>query len=578
MKASLLIIIFLALAILGGSGLFIYQRTLPDIDAIRKDIVERILTIDSLDTNINELAIRNRYNFDLNYDGVTRASSLLDKAVSDFGRTYFINKNAETDLLARRFQDFKNELEVKKELIENFKTHNSVLRNSEKYAPLVGRKLIAVADQANEMTAKEHYTEIIREMLEYSLQGSSVRLENLKIMRTQLTEVEKSMPRQALTEMIAFNNHLSVVMEEKHNTDTFLRKIMLSTTGEELSQLSNAWDMWFVDQSQKYDNFTILLTAYIVSLLAFIAIIVWILRSLYRSLDQKVEERTKETEIAFEELKEYETQLMQSEKMASLGQLVAGVTYEMNTPLGYISANVDTVSKNIKGMGRVYEVMNILSNEVSLPKPDGKKMGALLKHLVKLFREGGKGEVINETQELLEDSTYGLNEISQLVSSLKDYGSIDQSEMKSINLNRNLDTTLDMSKSLIKNRELVRNYTDIKNIKGMPSQLNQVFMNVITNAIQATDDNTGKIIISTDSDEDNVIIEIEDNGIGMREEEVKHVFDPFFTTKDVGQGVGLGMAVAYKIIKSHGGEIIVESQPSNGTKVIIKLPLNHTEN
>ena len=114
MKASLLIIIFLALAILGGLGLFVYQRTLPDIDAIRKDIVERVLTIDGLDTNINELAIRNRYNFDLNYDGITRASSLLDKAVSDFGRTYFANKNAETDLLTRRFQDFRNEFEIKK--------------------------------------------------------------------------------------------------------------------------------------------------------------------------------------------------------------------------------------------------------------------------------------------------------------------------------------------------------------------------------------------------------------------------------------------------------------------------------
>ncbi len=578
MKASLLITVFLIIALAGGFSLVAYQKALPDVNGLRKDIVERTLTIDGLDAKVNELAIRNRYNLDVDYDALTRTTSLLDKAVRDFERTYFADNAIDDDLLMRHFTDFKNELELKKEVIENFKTHNSVLRNSEKYAPEVGRKLVVFAKDINAQQAGAFYMDIIQNMLEYALLGSSVQLENLKIKQNQLSEIEKQMPNNALSEVIAFAKHLDVVIVEKEETDTYLRKIMLTTTDENLDQLSQSWDEWLFKQQKKHDKFKNLLIVYITGLLLFIMATVWILRSLYRSMDRKVEERTRETHKAFQELKENETQLMQSEKMASLGQLVTGITYEMNTPLGYVSSNVNTIGENIGDMDKIYVVIDQLSQEVSQPKPDSKKMVVMLKQLVKLYMQNGQQSLMTETQQLLTDATDGLSEISTLVNSLKDYGSVDQSEMKTVNLNDNIDTTLEMCKTQLGDREIIKKYGDLADIECVSSQMNQVFMNIFNNAIDATDESDGQIVISSENDKSGVIISIADNGHGMNDNTVKHMFDPFFTTRDVGQGVGLGMAVTYRIIKSHGGEIIVDSGPDKGSKIIVKLPFKHPQN
>jgi len=574
MKTSKLILLLVTLLVLAGAGLFVHQYSLPDINKIRKDVVERTLTIDGLDSNINELAIRNRFNLDLNYDALTRSTSLLDKATDDLEKTYFANQTSESDLLARRFFEYKNELEVKKGLIENFKTHNSVLRNSEKYAPQVGRELMQIAQKENLAEASAFYAEIIRELLDYSLQGSSITLENLKLKLAKLAEIEAKMPESALTEAIAFSNHLNTVIREKDETDTYLRKIMLSTTDNSLAALTKAWNEQMNVQTKAHEFHRMLVMVYIGFLLITLLFIVWKLKGLYQSLDKKVLERTKEARDAYQELKEYETQLIQSEKMASLGQLVAGVAHEVNTPLGYITSNVETIRSGMSEQSKLLTTMDQISNEVSEKTPNGKRLSTLLRAAVNQYRQMGKKENLDEIEDLLKDSAYGLNEISNLVISLKDYSRMDKDNMSNADINEGLNTTLKICKNIIGQRKIEKNYDEnLPQIECLPAQINQVFLNVINNAAQATSEDTGVISVSTINNGDTIGIIIHDNGYGMDEETLKHIFDPFFTTKEVGQGTGLGMSISYKIISSHKGEIDVSSLPGQGTTIKITLPL-----
>jgi len=196
---------------------------------------------------------------------------------------------------------------------------------------------------------------------------------------------------------------------------------------------------------------------------------------------------------------------------------------------------------------------------------------------VHVYRGMRQRETLSEIEDLLQDSSYGLSEISELVSSLKDFSRLDRTSVVDTDLHQGIDATLKICSSLIGKREIIKNYDPhMPQIECMPAQLNQVFMNIITNATQATGED-GVIEISTRTSEQGIEIEFNDNGEGMSEATIKQIFDPFFTTKNVGEGTGLGMSISYKIIKSHGGDITVNSLLNQGTQVSIQLPLKQSQ-
>ncbi len=301
---------------------------------------------------------------------------------------------------------------------------------------------------------------------------------------------------------------------------------------------------------------------------------VGIVLDLLKAMERRVLLRTKELSKAYQSLKESQAQLVQSEKMASLGQMVAGVAHEINTPLGYVRNNVE-VTQNLFGQTKAllenYEqLVALLMAETMDEDALGEQLG-LVSEMSEPFREEG---LLDSMQDLFKDSLYGVDQISELVMNLKDFSRLDQARTDNVDINKCLDSALNIGKNVLKYKVTVKKlYGELPPLKCSPSQLNQVFLNLLTNAAQAIEDK-GTIWIKTWADGGWVHVTIQDSGKGIAPEVIKKIFDPFFTTKPVGEGTGLGLSISYKIVEQHSGQIKVASEIGKGTKFLISLPLN----
>jgi len=577
MKPSALLIIYLILALAGAGGLVYVQSTVPDTEQMNNDVTHRLLEIDNLNANVGELALRSRYHLDGNYDNLTRTTALLDQAIVTLEQQYLSPQQVNDPLLLRQFETFKNEITIQNDLIENFKSHNSVLRNSERYAPAAATNLMEIARDAKLPEVEQLYADVLRELLEYALLGSSLSEEKLKMALPRLSEVEAELPEYAQLAHLEFFRHINTVFKEKGLTDQYLSKALQSTTDSQIQALGQAWNQWMAKNNQQQALLEQLTMGYVVFLLVGLGLIGWKLRALYAHLDHEVAVQTAEVKKAFEELKESESKLVQSEKMASLGQMVAGVAHEINTPLGYISSNVDTIRLNMGELDGILKSVEMISQEIAGGHPNSKKIASIVKQMVRVYRGMRQRETLSEIEDLLQDSSYGLSEISKLVSSLRDFSRLDRTHVVDTDVHQGLDATLKICSSLLGPRKVIKSYAEhLPSIECMPAQLNQVFMNIITNSVQATGDD-GVIEIITRSTEQGIEIEFTDNGGGMTDDTMRQMFDPFFTTKNVGEGTGLGMSISYKIIKSHGGDIEVSSLLNQGTQITVQLPLKQSQ-
>jgi signal transduction histidine kinase len=273
----------------------------------------------------------------------------------------------------------------------------------------------------------------------------------------------------------------------------------------------------------------------------------------------------------YDKLRESQDQLIQSEKMASLGQMVAGVAHEMNTPLGYISNNVAMVNDYLLDIQSIIDSIGTIESTHKISKNN---LIVELKKIIGKYRGYELSERQRETLDLLEDSDNGLKEMSQLVSSLKDFSRLDKKQVDEVDIHQGLESTLKISNNIIKhnNVTLQLEYSDLPTVKCNPSKINQVFLNIITNACQAMIDG-GTLTIKTAKQGNNISILFKDSGVGMDKETQKNIFDPFYTTKEIGKGTGLGMSISYKIINEHKGRIEVESQLGIGTSITVVLPI-----
>ena len=250
-------------------------------------------------------------------------------------------------------------------------------------------------------------------------------------------------------------------------------------------------------------------------------------------LYQKNAKNVRDLKNALNELKETQLQLINSEKMASLGQLVAGVAHEINTPVASIKSNNSIITKLIS----------------QIDNPDIREM---FTEINSIDREA-------------------IQRISNIVVSLKKFVRLDEAELQEANINKELDLTLELLRHEIKNKiEIVKQYGDLPPIKCYPNMLNQVFTNLLVNACQAIDEQ-GKIIISTSFTDGNLIVKFKDNGRGISKENLNKIFTAGFTTKGVGVGTGLGLAISQKIIDKHNGKIQVNSEIGVGTEFIITI-------
>ena len=277
-----------------------------------------------------------------------------------------------------------------------------------------------------------------------------------------------------------------------------------------------------------------------------------------------------------------ENQLLQAQKLESIGQLAAGVAHEINNPVGFISSNLTTLDgyrKNITDLiGAYLQLEGIVRERASL-SGDTDLMSFL--DTVRALREKADVDfILGDFENIIAESVEGTERVKKIVQDLKDFSHVDQAELKRANLNKGLDSTLNIAWNEIKYKAVVsKDYAEIPGVYCYPQQINQVFMNILVNAAQAIE-GKGEIRISTrllDDGNPRVETRISDTGKGIPPEDLAKIFDPFFTTKPVGKGTGLGLSLAYNIVKKHRGELRVESEVGKGSTFIIELPVRGPE-
>jgi len=282
-----------------------------------------------------------------------------------------------------------------------------------------------------------------------------------------------------------------------------------------------------------------------------------------------LEQKNGELEDAYTELKETQSQILQREKMASIGLLAAGVAHEINNPIGFVTSNLGTLEKYLQ---RFEEFIRLQANLLT-ETANAEQLTSLAEQRQKLNLD----HITSDAHALITESLDGTIRITNIVRGLKSFSRVDQKEYSEADINECLESTLNIAWNELKYKaEISKEYGDLPRIACYPQQLNQVFMNLLINAAQAITEQ-GKITIRTWADENYIQVAITDTGTGISKDHLPRIFEPFFTTKQAGSGTGLGLSIAYDIItKEHGGELTVDSLVGQGTTFTVKIPLNRT--
>ena len=385
---------------------------------------------------------------------------------------------------------------------------------------------------------------------------------------------------------------VGTILDSKSDIQSRLRQLAETPVAGSAERLAAAAEDLYRDTLSSVDQGRTLLAVYVVLLIAAAGFIAFRLNQSYRALNQantdleglnvsleaRVSERTDELEGTLSNLQESQVQLVQAEKMSSLGQLVAGISHEINTPLLYLANNSVLVQERLDLMedfvGRCSGVFSLRPEDFSDRDQYQARFVEALKELKLALRDEEIEASLEEARDLTRDSIEGLAELTEMAQSLKDFSRLDRAPVASFDVNAGLDKTLLIARNALKHKANVRKfYGELPEIECSPSQINQVFLNIITNAAQAIDEQGEIVITSKVYDPEHVSISISDTGCGIPEENLTKIRDPFFTTKEVGTGTGLGLSIVDEIVRAHFGELLVESEVGKGSVFTIVLPI-----
>jgi signal transduction histidine kinase len=284
------------------------------------------------------------------------------------------------------------------------------------------------------------------------------------------------------------------------------------------------------------------------------------------SIQETSEKQRRELELTLENLRQAQTQLVQSEKMASVGVLTAGIAHELNNPINFMSGNVYPLQEDLK------EIFSLLDKYERIIRE--KDLKDHFSELEEQKTEMDYAYLIQEIHSLLKGIEEGARRSVEIIKGLRSFSRLDDEACQFYDIHEGIDSSLVLLNNKIKEKNIRvrKEYGDFEGLECYPSKLNQVIMNILTNSLQAMEKDKGELVIQTVSSAIRIKIIIKDNGAGMSPEVKEHIFDPFYTTKKVGQGSGLGLSISYGIIEQHNGNMDVLSEPGKGTEFIISLP------
>lgn len=268
-----------------------------------------------------------------------------------------------------------------------------------------------------------------------------------------------------------------------------------------------------------------------------------------------------EAEAALARLREAQAELVSSARLATLGTMVAGIAHELNTPLGALNSNHDVLRRSLEHLQEILADERVDEDELDQVR-----------------------RIVSAVDGIIRTNNMAVDRMVSLVKSLRSFGRPDRAEVDRVDLHEGIDSTLEILRHELRDGiRVVKDYGDLPRVKCYPNQLNQVFMNLLLNAIQAFPDEGGTIEITTRSHDDRVSIRVRDDGVGIPEEDRKRIFEPGFTTKGGGggdpsrMGMGLGLLICHQVVDRHEGEIEVESEPEEGTAFTVRLPVQLRE-
>jgi signal transduction histidine kinase len=268
-----------------------------------------------------------------------------------------------------------------------------------------------------------------------------------------------------------------------------------------------------------------------------------------------------------------QSQLAQSEKMASLGQMVAGVAHQLNTPIAYSHSNLTMIKDSVRDYAPVTKMYTRIAEYLSKTDNDHVTI-TMKKNKDQLIERANNLPEVNMVEEMLQDTLNGLEQMGELVDNLQDFTRLDRAKTAKFDINKGLKNVVYIAKSVIPTGiTITETYADLPEVTCNPSQLNQVFLNLINNAAYALKGN-GRITISSQQSGSNIEIKVQDSGTGIQADVLPHIFDMYYTTKPEGEGTGMGLGIALTIAREHGGDIIVDSTPNVGTTATVTLPID----
>ena len=370
--------------------------------------------------------------------------------------------------------------------------------------------------------------------------------------------------------------------------DRAFREAWFSSTGPRLDNLHRMLERAQVNVTDEAERYRVLLLFYSGFLLTALGYVVLRLvesaavirrinlelKEANEGLERRVAERTNELSQALAKLKESEAMLIQSEKMSSLGQMVAGIAHEVNTPLAYVKSSLEAVRGGLADTARLAAEVERLTALLGAESPDEEQLAAQFAAVQELLAGLRRDDALGRVDALVKDGLYGIAQITDIVTALRNFSRLDRAKVADFDLNEGIESSIAIARSHLRGRSVKKLFGQIPKVNCSPSQINQVFLNLITNAAQATPDEGGVITLRTMlRDPGHVAVDVIDNGHGIPEEIRKKIFDPFFTTKEAGKGTGLGLSISYKIVESHGGTIDVSSEIGKGTRFTVVLPI-----
>jgi signal transduction histidine kinase len=286
------------------------------------------------------------------------------------------------------------------------------------------------------------------------------------------------------------------------------------------------------------------------------------------SLDQQVRLRTVELENVIAELKSTQKQMIQQEKMATIGQLSAGIAHEINNPVGFIASNTSSLAKYCEKIIKFMEAQQE-AIVLGMTAPDTVEQLQEIRHQMKIDL------IVKDIPEMIAETIDGVERIKTIIRDLKSFSRREESEQKDADIIQCLESTLNIAHNELKYKATIKKeFGELPRLHCYPQQLNQVFMNLLVNAAHAID-TQGEVRIRTWSNAGFIHISITDSGCGITDEVKSHIFEPFFTTKEAGKGTGLGLSISSEIVRNHGGEIKVESEVGRGSTFTVSLPLDY---